>query len=696
MNAEEVTQAMNEANTTRKNSFEFRHHLADGTIRDVAVTSGRFYVQDQELLYSVVHDITDRKRYERQLRDSEEKFRLLFEKSPYAHVLYSLEDGYLGCNQAAVDLLGLTCREDILELQPADLSPPFQEDGQASAIKAKRLFDQALAEGSLQFEWTCKRRDGQAIYLEILLNAISLDGRPATHSVWRDITQRKADERERSILLSAIEQADEVIVLTDTEANIRYVNPAFERVTGYPREEAIGQNPRILQSGQHDAEFYREMWATLTAGETWRGQFLNRRKDGTDYTELAVISPVKTPAGRLIAYVAVKRDITEELLLQERLQQSQKMESVGRLAGGVAHDFNNMLFIILGYTEMLLGELPPGHELHQDFMEIHKAASRSADLTKQLLAFSRKQTTQPRQLDLNSTIEAMLAMLRRRIGEAIKLHWTPGEDLPPIHIAPSQVDQLLANLIVNARDAIDHSGEIHIATEAVELDAECCEQFDLAAPGQFIHLSTRDTGRGMDAETRDKIFEPFFTTKPLGEGTGLGLATVYGIVQQNRGVITVESTPGQGSCFHIYLPAAVESAEASGSTDTPRIDSSAEGTILLVEDEQAVLTLTRTLLSRAGYTVLPAATCREAIEQASRPGQTIDLLIADVIMPTMNGLELSRKILAYQPNCKVLFISGFNPEVLGEQDVLAEEMNFLAKPFSEAGLNRAVRQAMNG
>jgi CheY-like chemotaxis protein len=370
------------------------------------------------------------------------------------------------------------------------------------------------------------------------------------------------------------------------------------------------------------------------------------------------------------------------------------MESIARLAGGVAHDFNNILGVIMGHAEMALLNVSPEEPVHNDLKQILKAARRSADLTRQLLAFARKQTVSPRILDLNDTIEGMLKMLRRLVGEHIELRWIPGPGLWSVKIDPSQVDQMLANLVVNSRDAIAGVGAITVQTENVTLDEAYCRSHEGFKPGEYVLLSVSDNGIGMDKETLARVFEPFFTTKEVGKGTGLGLATVYGVVKQNEGFINAYSEPGQGTTFKIYLPRvqAVSSPKPEAVEERPL--KGAE-TVLLVEDEEAILGLAQAILEQQGYTVLAARTPGEALELAERYAGVIQLLIADVVMPQMNGRELYKNVSALRPEIKVLFMSGYTANVIAHHGVLEEGVQFLEKPFTVRGLAEKVREVLD-
>jgi signal transduction histidine kinase len=396
------------------------------------------------------------------------------------------------------------------------------------------------------------------------------------------------------------------------------------------------------------------------------------------------------------------RDITERRRLEEekeriqaQLTQAQKLESIGRLAGGVAHDFNNMLNVIIGHADLVLEDAPENDPVRNDLEEILKAAHRSAGLTRQLLAFARRQTVVPKVLDLNSTIDSMLQMLRRLIGEGIALQWKPGASLDPIRIDPAQIDQLVANLVVNARDAISGIGTIIIQTEQVEVGEEYTVEHPDASAGKYVTLKVTDNGKGMDEETKSKIFEPFFTTKGVGEGTGLGLATVHGIVQQNNGFISVQSEIGQGSAFCIYLPVyeSGRTAQTLPVSEPAALQSGGE-TILLVEDEPSILALGRMMLERLGYNVIAAESPGEAIRLASEFPGDIHLLITDVVMPEMNGRDLARRLLTLYPDIKRLFMSGYTADVIAHQGVLEEGIAFIQKPFTQREFTGKVREVL--
>ena len=562
----------------------------------------------------------------------------------------------------------------------------------------RKFFDALLSEpnatGTTEYRYRCN--DGSYRWIEF--TGVNLLHDPDLHGLlgdYHDLSKRKQAGAERELLMMAIQQAAEIVYITDAQGQIQYVNPAFETLTGYTREEVIGKNPRSFHSGQQDAALYKTMWETLSCGKIWQGVLVNKKKDGSIITEETTISPVHDTAGTIINYVAVKRDITLELSLRAQFDQAQKMESVGRLAGGVAHDFNNMLGVILGYTELALEQVGTDHIIFSDLQEIRSAAERSADLTRQLLAFSRQQTIAPKVLDLSQTIAGMLNMLGRLIGEDIKLVFDPGKNLWATKIDPSQVDQVLVNLCVNARDAIADVGTITIEIGNGTFDEEYCLSHAGFVPGEYVGVTVRDTGSGMDKETMDHIFEPFFTTKEMGKGTGLGLATVYGIVKQNRGFIHVRSEMGVGTGFTIYLIRHVgsdshEPAEVAAVADVRGLE-----TILLVEDEPAILSMTKVLLERQGYSVLAASTPGQAIQLAKEHADEIHLLMTDVVMPEMNGRELAKNLQDLYPGLQLLFMSGYTANVIDHHGVLDSDVCFIQKPFSMRDLASTIRKALD-
>jgi PAS domain S-box-containing protein len=504
--------------------------------------------------------------------------------------------------------------------------------------------------------------------------------------------------RSEELFRALFEQASDGIFFLDARGSVVMANESFAKLHGYTVAEMLRlglDGLDVKGTAQFSERFNRVM-----DGEHLTFEVEHFHKDGHIFPLEVTMNLISTGNEQLI--IAIHRDISERKRaeeerekLQAQFNQAQKMESVGRLAGGVAHDFNNMLGIILGNTEMALELLAPAQPLHAHLEEIRKAAERSADLTRQLLAFARKQTIAPKVLDLNEIVEGMLRMLLRLIGEDINLAWLPGKNLWPVKVDSSQIDQILANLCVNARDAIAGVGKVTIETGNTVFDEAFCANRAGFVPGEYVLLAVSDDGCGMDKKILEKLFEPFFTTKEMGKGTGLGLATVYGIVRQNNGFVNVYSEPGQGTTFKIYFPRHKDKAGRMQKDVPTAPDTPGHETILVAEDEPAILQVTTMMLERLGYAVLAASTPGEAIRMAeAHPGQ-IHLLMTDVVMPEMNGRDLAKNLLSLYPDIKRLFMSGYTADVIAHQGVLDKGVFFIQKPFTRKDLAAKVRQVLD-
>ena len=506
--------------------------------------------------------------------------------------------------------------------------------------------------------------------------------------------KRKQVEEENRQLIVAIDQSAESIVFTDLKGTIRYVNQGFEKITGYSRLEAIGQNPRILKSGQQPPEFYTQLWDALSRGNVWTGHFINQRKDGTRYEEDATITPIRDHTGKITSFVAVKRDITREVQLERQIIETQKLDAIGQLAGGVAHDYNNILAATLIQLGLLMADPGLSPHVREALVSLKKNADRAAKLTRQLLMFSRREAMQKKPLELNALVDDELKMLHRLLGEHIDLMIRGHSSAAWIEADSGMMEQVLMNLCLNARDAMPQGGRLTVGVTAASLTPDQIAHAE-ARPGDFICLSVADTGCGMSAETISRIFEPFFTTKEIGKGTGLGLATVYGIVKQHQGWIEVGSEPGKGTVFRVYLPASTSATAARSHPHRPKIIPGT-GTILLVEDEETVRDSMSQCLKHVGYQVFEAASGPEALQKwSSRLGE-IDLLFTDMVMPGgMNGLELAESLLKSKPALPVIITSGYNNEMV--QTVLNNRpgFRFLHKPYDLSLLTTTIRQSLS-
>jgi PAS domain S-box-containing protein len=534
---------------------------------------------------------------------------------------------------------------------------------------------------------------------EVLFREI---GRRLEDALTSLMTHRHLQESEERYRLITENTADTISVF-DLNLQPIYTSPSVLKLRGYTVEEAMTQSlDQVLtpESLQKATKILAEQLALEESGRadparTVLMELEQYCKDGaTIWVELAA-SAIRDDHFQMNGILTVSRDITERKKLEEQLRQSQKMEAVGQLAGGVAHDFNNMLGVIVGGAELALKDATQPKALRKHLEAILTAGHRSAEITRQLLAFARKQAIMPKILDLNETVEGMLKLLRRLIGEDIDLIWLPGAKLGSVKMDPSQVDQIMANLCVNARDAMAGAGKVTIETHNVVLDDAYCAEHKGCSPGEYVMLAVSDNGNGIDKQTMEKIFEPFFTTKELGQGSGLGLSTVYGIVKQNFGYIDIDSEPGQGSTFKIYLPRHAVETEQTGkkSINTP----TARGleTVLVVEDESVFLDVVKLMLKRLGYAVLTAATPGEAVGIASDNLDGLNLLISDVIMPEMNGPELANKLTALCPQLKCLFMSGYSGNVVADRGIVDERINFIQKPFSIQQLAVKVREVLD-
>jgi PAS domain S-box-containing protein len=517
----------------------------------------------------------------------------------------------------------------------------------------------------------------------------------------RDITERKRAEESLRLLGSAVEQAVDSIHITDAQLDLPgprllFVNPAFTRITGYTAQEVLGKTPRILQGARTDKDVLARLRAALSRGEPFHCEIVNYRKDGSEFQAEMHIAPIRDPKGVITHFVAIKRDITERRRFEERMFQSQKLETVGKLAGGIAHEFNSIMTAILGQSELMLFDLPDTSPLRKNASEIHQAADRAAILTRQLLAYGRKQILQPDVLDLNTILAGMENTIRHLAGRDVDVHIAPPAGPKLVKADPGQIEQVIVNIVMNAADAMPHGGKLTLETAETFLDQQYVSKIHDLKPGEYIMLAITDTGAGMSDAVKARVFEPFFTTKGVGKGTGLGLATCHGIIKQSDGHINIYSEPGRGATFKIYLPKVQVEAKPPGPPlKSPGLPRGTE-TILLVEDDPALREMAATLLERLGYTVLTAANGLEALNVThQRATGHIDLLFTDIVMPHMSGKELADRIRALFPLTKILFTSAYTENAFVHQGVLNPGIILLQKPFTPSSLANKVREVLD-
>ena len=675
---------------------ETRHRRKDGTVFPVEVSARHIWFKDREFHVAYVRDITGRKAIAEALRLTQ----YAIDRASIACFWKDENGRFTYVNDQACRSLGYT-REALLEKNAWDIDVEFDRERFKSCIARLRK------KGSVSFETTHQRSDGSTFPVEITANYVEFGGREYSCAYVSDITARKHAEATLQ---------DSIRLLKESQRVARLGHYAFDVAAGCWEssetvDEILGIDDRYPKTVDGwlqlvHPEHRREMGAYLSEhvmkerNPFDREYRIVRPADGREIWVYSLGRLELDGEGNVRRIIGTIQDIDERKRLEEQLLQSQKMEAVGQLAGGVAHDFNNMLSVILGYAELMRLRLTPDDPMNRDLMEIEKAATRSRDITRQLLAFSRKQIIAPRVMDLNRQISDTLKGLSRLIGENIHLRFFPEKDLDTIRFDPSQIDQILVNLAVNARDAMPGGGKLTIETANVCIDEDYCRVHAQCKSGRYVLLTVSDNGAGIERADLAHIFEPFFTTKSVDKGTGLGLATVYGIVKQNGGTVNVYSEPGKGTTFRIYFPPVLKSvqagAEKAGETAGKMPPASAKGTVLLVEDDEMVRNITSAMLKKLGLSVVVAKTPLEALSIFENADTPVDLLLSDVVMPDMSGTELRDRIKAIQPDIKVLFMSGYTSNVIVHHGVLEDGVHFVHKPFSMNDLARKVRDAIEG
>jgi PAS domain S-box-containing protein len=702
-----VYQAYNQVYTTGEplKAFGYKIIGKDGTERFLESHVSLLKNEKGERIgfRGIARDMTERKQAEEVLRKSEEEFRLTFENAKDAIVWADPEAGVIiKCNKEAETLLGKK-KEEIIGSHQTTLHPPQKAEYYTNMFK-RHIEHKGVADDEAEVI----TKSGKIKPVNITASLTLVGGKPIIQGIFRDITERKqaeealreSEERYRTIL----ENIEDGYYEVDLPGNFAFFNDSLCRMLGYSRDEMIGMGNQHYTDEENRKKLFQAFNEVYRTGKPAKGfDWEVIKKDGTKVFGEVSVSLIKDSKGQSIGFRGIARDITERkrseqemAALQEQLRQSQKMEAVGQLAGGIAHDFNNLLTIIKGYSQLSLLDLKENDPLWGNIQEIQKATQRATDLTRQLLAFSRRQILDLKVLDLNTLLKDLEKMLHRIIGEDIELTTLLTENLGRVRIDHGQFEQMILNLAVNARDAIPSGGKLTIETANVVLDEEYAHTHISVTPGAYVRLSVSDTGVGISLEVKEKVFEPFFTTKEKGKGTGLGLSTVYGIVKQSGGNIWVYSEPSYGTTFKIYLPRVEEDLDTLHGRDESDFLPRGGETVLLVEDEPSVRDLAHRLLNQQGYKVLEAANGEEALHVAQEhAGEKIHLLLTDVVMPRMGGKELADQLKILRPDIKVLYASGYTDNAIVHHGVLERGTHFLQKPFSPSGLVRKVREVLD-
>jgi len=638
---------------------------------------------------------TEQARAEEARRQGEERFRALIQHGADAVALVAPDGTLLFASHSIERLLGFA---------PAELvgHPGFERVHPDDAPRLHAVLRAIIASpgtpASLELRW--RHKDGSWRHIDAV--AVDRLAEPAVGAIvvnFRDVSERRtaeaalreSEERYRTL----VEGVRDIIFALSPEGTIASLNPAFETITGLRREEWVGQPFERLVHPE-DLPLALELLGRVVRGEVRPASQFRVRTAKGDYRVGEFSATPQLHEGRLVGILGIGRDVTERVQLEQQLRQAQKMEAVGRLAGGIAHDFNNILTAITGYADLLLEDLGATDPRRQDADEIHKAADRAAGLTRQLLAFSRQQVLQPTVLEVNKLVSDLEKMLRRLLGEDVELGTRLAPTTGRVKADPGQLEQVIMNLAVNARDAMPNGGKLTLETGNVDLDEAYAADHYPARAGPFVLLAVSDTGIGMSEETQAHMFEPFFTTKEKGKGTGLGLATVYGIIKQSGGFIWVYSEVGHGTTFKLYLPRVEELAErASQPAQAPARAARGTETVLVVEDEAPVRSVARQVLERHGYTVLEAPSAEAALDIATRYSGTIHLLLTDVVMPGLNGRELASRLATMRPDARVIFMSGYTDDAVTRHGVLEPGSAYVQKPFTPDAIARKVRELLD-
>lgn len=678
--------------SNKKKTVEYRMITKNGQVRwmrDYARPAWNATERRVTHIEGAIQDITERKQVEEAVRESEEKYRDLADSLPQIVFETDATGNLTYVNQNAFDLFGYTQAELDKGLNTLKMIIPKEHDRALENI-------QTIMNGKILggVEYTALRKNGTRFPVVIHSKRVMRDNKPmGLRGLIIDYSKIKKMEMDLKGRAMAMDQSIDTIVITDTKGLITYVNPAFEKTTGYSQEEALGKNPRILQSGKHDEMFYHELWQSISEGKTWSGRFVNKKKDGAQFTEEATISPVFSDQGKIVNYVAVKRDISDKLKLEAHLQQAQKMEAIGNLAGGIAHDFNNILSPIFGYTELLMMDASDNSQLRQGLTHILAGAKTAKNLVNQILTFSRQREHEMKPLNVQRVIKEDLELVRSSLPATIDICEDISNDCGLVLADPTQIQQIIMNLCTNAYHAMEETGgKLTVNLKAVELAAGDLKDPDMV-PGRHVCLTVADTGLGMDQSIIARIFDPYFTTKDKDKGTGLGLAIIHGIVNSHNGHISVYSEPGKGTEFHVYLPV-IKAIQEAAQVEIQSIQKGNER-ILLVDDKKDVADIEQQMLTHLGYHVTTRTSSPDALAAFRTNPDNFDLVITDLTMPNMTGDELAGELIKIRSDIPVILCTGFSEGMSKEKAVALGVKGFLMKPIVIKDLSKIIRNILD-
>lgn len=670
--------------------FDTAHYRKDGSIMPVEISARPIEINGELHFVCIVRDITERKKMDRALRERERMYRAVVETSADGFWAANAKGEIIEVNDAYCKRSGYS-REELLNMRIPDV------EAIESPEETRAHIEKIIREGHDRFETQHRTKSGEIWPVEIVTTFWPFDG--GVFLVFNvDITERKKAEAELNKLSQAIEQAGEGVMITDTEGIIEYVNPAFSTITGYSPQDAIGQRTSILKSDAQDPEIYTKLWSTITQGEIWEGTLIDKRKDGSFYPAMVSIAPVFNSSNEIIHYVSIQKDMTELKRMEHQVLQAQKMEAMGTLVGGIAHDFNNMLAALQGNVFLALNEIHDTACVRDKLETIERLSENAAMVVRQLLTFAKKDIVEMAPVALNNLILEGFKLAKSTIPENIRHHLDICDEVLIANADVTQLQQAMINLSNNARDAVIDTKHPEIVWSLQKYVAT--DEFYSKHPeirhGQFARISVRDNGYGIKETHIRAIFDPFFTTKEPGKGTGLGLAMVFGSVERHSGVVEVESSPGEGTTFHLYLPLTT-SIESVSETESRPLQIPAPGkgeTILLVDDEESLRQVTAQVLSKMGYNIIEAADGEEALKIFRERRNDIDLVLTDVIMPEMGGVELAREIHSLHHTMPIIFATGYDRDEVTQSNLQLDNSQVISKPFPYDTLGQLIVHLM--